>query len=80
MTNIIHTNDNYKNVGMLEVVNEAIQSDDSQTESMRSTYYPTAWQRIRAAEAALNISPNDRLHIQMMVPKTSSLPSKYTPH
>ena len=52
---------------MLEVVNEPIQGSTSQTDSMRETYYPTAWARIRAAEAALNISPNNRLHIQMMV-------------
>ena len=67
MTNIIHTNNNYRSVGMLEVVNEPVQGEPSLTDSMRETYYPTAWARIRAAEAALNISPNDRLHIQMMV-------------
>lgn len=67
MANIIHTNNNYRNVGMLEVLNEPIQGNNSQTDSMRQTYYPTAWARIRAAEAALNISPNDLLHIQMMV-------------
>ena len=67
MTNIIHTNNKYRNVGMLEVVNEPLQAGNSQTDSMRSTYYPTAWARIRAAEAVLNISPNNRLHIQMMV-------------
>ena len=66
MANIIHTNSNYRNVGMLEVVNEPLRGSNSQTDSMRSTYYPTAWARIRAAEAALNISPNNRLHIQMM--------------
>ena len=67
MTHIIHTNNNYRNVGMLEVLNEPVQGGNSQTDSMRQTYYPTAWARIRAAEAALNISPNNRLHIQMMV-------------
>lgn len=51
---------------MLEVVNEPINSVNSQTDSMRETYYPTAWARIRAAEAALNISSENLVHIQMM--------------
>ena len=67
MTNIIHTNNNYRNVGMLEIVNEPEQSQNSDTDSMRRQYYPTAWQRIRAAEDALEIAGQDRLHIQMMV-------------
>ena len=67
MTNIIHTNDNYRNVGMLEIVNEPEQSQDSDTTSMRQQYYPTAWQRIRAAEDALEVAGQNRLHIQMMV-------------
>ena len=67
MTNLIHTNNNYRNVGMLEVVNEPEQSQNSDTDSMRQQYYPTAWQRIRAAEDALEIAGQDRLHIQMMV-------------
>lgn len=67
MTNIVHTNKNYRNVGMLEVVNEPQQGGNSNTDSMRRTYYPTAWKRIRAAEDALKISQNNRLHIQMMV-------------
>ncbi|KAI4106808.1 MAG: hypothetical protein L6R37_002010 [Teloschistes peruensis] len=66
MTHIIHTNRNYRNVGMLEVVNEPQQGGNSNTDSMRRTYYPTAWKRIRAAEDALKISQNNRLHIQMM--------------
>ena len=64
MTNIIHTNHKYRNVGMLEVVNEPVQYIVT---SMLQDYYPTAWKRIRAAEDRLNVSPYDRLHIQMMV-------------
>ena len=60
---------------MLEVLNEPLQGDNSQTESMRQTYYPTAWARIRAAEDAINISSNKRLHIQMMVRTLAPLPS-----
>lgn len=77
MTSIVHTNNNYRNVGMLEILNEPVRGSNSQTNSMRQTYYPTAWARIRAAEAALNISPNSRLHIQMMV-RHSSLLSVYS--
>ena len=67
MVNIIHTNNNYRNVGMLEVVNEPQQGQSSQTDSMRQNYYPTAWKRIRAAEANLGIAQNNLVHIQMMV-------------
>lgn len=67
MANIIHTNNNYRNVGMLEIVNEPVQGGNSETDSMRQNYYPTAYARIRAAEAALKITPNNQLHIQMMV-------------
>ena len=67
MTKIIHTNNKYRNVGMLEIVNQPERSQNSDTNSMRQQYYPTAWQRIRAAEDALEIEGQDRLHIQMMV-------------
>ncbi|KAL9578986.1 MAG: hypothetical protein Q9203_006893, partial [Teloschistes exilis] len=72
MTHIIHTSRSYRNVGMLEVVNEPQQGGNSNTDSMRRTYYPTAWKRIRAAEDALKISQNNRLHIQMMNTKWGS--------
>ncbi|MCJ1483362.1 hypothetical protein MMC06_003529 [Schaereria dolodes] len=65
MTNIIHTNNAYRNVGMLEVVNEPVQNP-STVATMLQDYYPTAWSRIRAAEAALNVGSNNLLHIQMM--------------
>ena len=42
MTNRIHTNDNYRNVGMLEVVNEPVQNSD-QVGAMISSYYPNAF-------------------------------------
>jgi hypothetical protein len=67
MVNIIHTNNNYRNVGMLEVVNEPQRGQTSQTDSMRQNYYPTAWKRIRAAESNLGISGDKLVHIQMMV-------------
>lgn len=87
MANLIHTNNNYRNVGMLELVNEPIQNSGN-VGSMRSTYYPNAFsvshkarhfrlppnlsQRIRAAERKLNIGAYDLLHIQMMNQKWGS--------
>ncbi|OBT82371.1 hypothetical protein VE02_08750 [Pseudogymnoascus sp. 03VT05] len=71
MANLIHTNNNYRNVGMLELVNEPIQNSGN-VGSMRSTYYPNAFSRIRAAESKLNIGTYDLLHIQMMNEKWGS--------
>jgi hypothetical protein len=70
MTNIIHTNSNYRNVGMLEILNEPV--DASGVKDMRSSYYPNAFKRIRAAEAALGVASNNFLHIQMMNTKWGS--------
>ncbi|KAF6224636.1 hypothetical protein HO173_012979 [Letharia columbiana] len=72
MANIIHTDKSYRNVGMLEILSQPVQGSNSETDSMRQTFYPTAWARIRAAEAALKISPNNLLHIQMMNAKWGS--------
>jgi len=65
MTNIIHTNTNYRNVGMLEIVNEPVQSTSS-TPGLRDYYYPNAYAAIRAAESALGITSNNYLHVQAM--------------
>ena len=67
MTNMIHTNNNFRNVGMIEVLNEPLQNTPGTTGSMLSEFYPTAWQKIRSAEDALGVAGNNRLHIQMMV-------------
>jgi len=66
MTNRIHTNGNYSSVGMLEVLNEPARNAQLDA-TLISEYYPTAWSRIRAAEASLGVSSDDRLHIQIMV-------------
>ena len=41
MTNLIHTNNAYRNVGMLEIVNEPL-NWNSQVDSLRSSYYKNA--------------------------------------
>ena len=51
---------------MLELVNEPVQNPNT-VATMRSEYYPTAYQKIRAAESALNVAPGNLLHIQVMV-------------
>ncbi|KUL91588.1 hypothetical protein ZTR_01680 [Talaromyces verruculosus] len=65
MTILIHSSDSFRNVGMLEIVNEPVR-DPSSVGTMRSTYYPGAFSIIRATERALGITANNKLHIQMM--------------
>ncbi|OJJ50597.1 hypothetical protein ASPZODRAFT_56556 [Penicilliopsis zonata CBS 506.65] len=61
----VHVNHNFRNVGMLEIVNEPLQDPD-EVASMRETYYPRAFERIRAVEMALQVRREDYVHIQMM--------------
>jgi predicted RNA-binding protein with PUA-like domain len=42
MATNIHSNNNFRNVGMLEIVNEPVQ-DSTQVGDMRSSYYPDAF-------------------------------------
>ncbi|KAL6719025.1 hypothetical protein ACLMJK_003260 [Lecanora helva] len=78
MTHIIHTNAKYKSVGMLEIVNEPEMGNTDHTNSMRDNYYPGAFERIRAAEANLNVSTAKTLHVQMMNTKwNSGNPNQY---
>ncbi|EON68619.1 hypothetical protein W97_07877 [Coniosporium apollinis CBS 100218] len=62
MTNRIHTNNAYRNVGMLEVLNEPIGGQPS----LVSTFYPTALNKIRETERALGKTSNNFLHVQFM--------------
>jgi aryl-phospho-beta-D-glucosidase BglC (GH1 family) len=43
MAGLIHSTDEFRNVGMLEVVNEPVQDDDKAS-SMRENYYPKAFE------------------------------------
>lgn len=69
MTERVHTNSAYFNVGMLQVINEPVHAGDypSQAADMIANYYPTAWTRIRNREAQLNVADNEKLHIEYMV-------------
>jgi glucan endo-1,6-beta-glucosidase len=42
MATNIHTNSNFRNVGMLEIVNEPVENAGS-VGAMRSSYYPNAF-------------------------------------
>ncbi len=42
LTNLIHTNSSFRNVGMIGIVNEPIQNADT-VATMRSSYYPAAY-------------------------------------
>ncbi|KAI1609801.1 putative endo-beta-1,6-glucanase [Exophiala viscosa] len=74
MTNKVHTNDAYTTVGMLEIVNEPERTWDTSTypsavanaDSMRETYYPTAWSTIRNKESSLGVASDSQLSIMMM--------------
>lgn len=80
MTERIHTNASYSTVGMLMLVNEPERTWETSTypsaaanaQSMRETYYPTAWTKIRDTESSLSIPDSGQVHIQMMDQKWSS--------
>lgn len=69
MTERVHTTPAYYNVGMLQVMNEPVHSNDypSQAADMVANYYSNAWNRIREREAQLVTADSDKLHIQFMV-------------
>lgn len=69
MTERVHTNPAYFNVGMLQVINEPVHAGDypSEAANMIANYYPGAWKRIRDREAQLGVADSDKLHIQFMV-------------
>lgn len=62
MTNRIHTNTNYRGVGMLEVVNEPA----SGYPTLVSSYYPDAMNAIRNTESSLGVASGNELHVQFM--------------
>ena len=69
MTERIHTNDAYRTVGMIEVINEPIKRRVNATDAddMLENFYPAAWDRIRGRENQLGVAEEDLLHIQCMV-------------
>ncbi|PVH74601.1 glycoside hydrolase family 5 protein [Cadophora sp. DSE1049] len=62
MTTLIHTNRNFRTVGMIHVVNEP----EWDFPSVRSEFYPTSYKKIRAVESRLRVKPKKEVHIQFM--------------
>ncbi|KAI0452326.1 glycoside hydrolase family 5 protein [Xylaria acuta] len=70
MTERIHTNDAYRTVGMIEIINEPIKRRlvtfrNTDVSSLKN-FYPAAWDRIRDRESKLGIAKEYLLHIQCM--------------
>lgn len=82
LTNLIHTTNAFRNVGMLGIVNEPIQNSAT-VATMLSSYYPAAYnvssifvgftfistdkvKAIRNAESALGVTANNYLHVEPM--------------
>jgi aryl-phospho-beta-D-glucosidase BglC (GH1 family) len=65
MTDLVHTTEEFRNVGMIEVINEPLNWNDA-VESLRSKFYVDAYNAIRGVEESLGIAPNDQVHIQLM--------------
>ncbi|KAI5866045.1 glycoside hydrolase family 5 protein [Durotheca rogersii] len=82
MAERIHTNDNYRTVGTLQVMNEPVHSSEypDLAANMVANFYPGAWTRIRDRERQLGVADNERLHIQMMgIAWGSGNPSSHLP-
>ncbi|KAH7128089.1 glycoside hydrolase family 5 protein [Dactylonectria estremocensis] len=80
MTNRIHTNNAYRTVGTIEVLNEPVSRHDGggrypapgQDPSMIQTFYPGALKAVRDTESALGIGSDKKLHVQFMSSKWDS--------
>lgn len=64
----IHSNQNYRTVGVIQVMNEPVHSSNypSEAADMVETFYPAAYSRIRTAERSLGVRPHQQLKIQYM--------------
>lgn len=80
MTNRIHTNNAYRSVGMIEVLNEPVSRHDGgnrypapgQDPGLVQNYYPAALKAVRDAESSLGVSDDKKLHVQFMSSKWDS--------
>ncbi|KAM3468130.1 hypothetical protein MY5147_008237 [Beauveria neobassiana] len=81
MARRIHTNNAYRTVGMIEVLNEPVSGHDAagrypapgEVPGLIQQYYPAALKAVRDVEAELGISDDaKKLHVQYMSAKWSS--------
>ncbi|KAF4967987.1 hypothetical protein FSARC_4548 [Fusarium sarcochroum] len=81
MTERIHTNDAYKSVGMIQVLNEPVSKHDDQGKrwpapgqdpDMVKKYYPDALAAVRNTEDKLSVPADRKVHVQFMSKKWDS--------
>ncbi|RMD40721.1 hypothetical protein DV735_g4412, partial [Chaetothyriales sp. CBS 134920] len=80
LTERIHTTAAYRNVGMIEVINEPVHTSKyaSQAADMVQNFYPAALSRIRAIESNISVSLSNQVHVQYMAKAWGSGdPTKY---
>lgn len=65
MTQLIHTKNEFRGVGMLEILNEPLNWDGA-VESVRKTFYVNAYNAIRKVEANLGVAKDRQVHVQLM--------------
>ncbi|RMZ83044.1 hypothetical protein DV738_g1316, partial [Chaetothyriales sp. CBS 135597] len=68
LTERVHTTTAYRNVGMIEVMNEPVHTSAyaSQAADMVQNFYPPALNRIRAVESSICVASSDQVHVQYM--------------
>ena len=68
MAKRIHQHENYRTVGVLQVLNEPVRiwEDHEKAAFMIESFYPEAYNRIRNMELSLGIEQEDQLRIQYM--------------
>ncbi|KAJ6133668.1 glycoside hydrolase family 5 [Penicillium samsonianum] len=87
MTNRIHTNNAYRSVGMIEVLNEPVSRHDGggrypapgEDPGLVQSYYPDALKAVRDAEASLGVANDRKLHVQFMSSKWDSGDARTNP-
>lgn len=87
MTNRIHTNNAYRSVGMIEVLNEPVSRHDGggrypapgEDPGLVQSYYPDALKAVRDAEASLGVANDKKLHVQFMSSKWDSGDARTNP-
>lgn len=80
MAQRIHTNNNYRSVGMIEVLNEPVSRHDGgnrypapgQDPAMIQKFYPAALKAVRDVESQLGVPDSKKLHVQYMSAKWDS--------
>lgn len=58
MINNIHQDNQFRNLRMIELVNEPLQGS-KQTDSMRQGYYPEAWKVSRLYFSIISLQPDN---------------------